>query len=55
MRIQVKKKKHWYYRIVAVNGRILLTSETYASERNATRAADKFYGDCMDRDLRKDY
>ena len=38
MVIQVlKKNKHWYWRIVAKNGKILATSETYSSRSKATK------------------
>ena len=43
MLVQVlKKRKYWYYRIIAVNSQILLTSETYYSKSNALRAAKDF-------------
>lgn len=43
MKIQVlKKRKYWYYRIIAVNGQVLTTSETYHNKSNAMRAATKF-------------
>ena len=41
MKIQVTKKKDWYYRILGDNGAVLATSETYSSKRNAIRAAEK--------------
>ena len=34
--------KPWYWRIVAANGHVILTSETYASKGNAVKAARKF-------------
>lgn len=46
-RIQVRrtvKKKPWYWRIVSSNGQVVLTSEGYASKRNALRAARVFVG-----------
>jgi uncharacterized protein YegP (UPF0339 family) len=43
MKIQVLKKRvYWYYRIIATNGQVMLTSETYDSKSNATRAATEF-------------
>ena len=42
MRIQVLKKKHWYYRIIGSNNQVLLTSETYCHKANAKRAAVNF-------------
>ena len=44
-RVQVRQTddpKPWYWRIVAKNGQVSLTSESYASKRNAVRAAEKF-------------
>lgn len=47
MRIQVKKgpKGAWCWRLVGRNGRVLATSETYRSKRNALRAVDAFAHD----------
>lgn len=45
-RIQIRqtdRPKPWYWRVVAKNGQVLLTSETYASKRNAERAAYKYW------------
>lgn len=47
-RIQIRrtdKPKPWYWRIVAKNGQVVLTSESYASKRNARRAAETFAWD----------
>ena len=43
-RIQVRQgdSGSWYWRVVAANSRILLTSETYASKGNAAKAARNF-------------
>jgi len=44
-RIQVRRRdgdKPWYWRIVAANSRVVLTSETYASKGNAVKAARNF-------------
>ena len=44
-RVQVRQTtdpKSWYWRIVAKNGQVVLTSEAYASKRNADRAAETF-------------
>lgn len=42
MRIELLKKKFWYYRVVSSrNGKILLTSETYRTRFSARRAATK--------------
>ena len=46
MKMQVIKLKHWYYRIVSGNGRIVLTSETYHNRGNALRAAKEFRSKC---------
>jgi hypothetical protein len=39
---QVAPGREWYWRIVARNGQVMLTSETYASRSNAWRAAKRF-------------
>lgn len=31
----------WYYKLVARNGQVMMTSEVYFSKGNAKRAADK--------------
>lgn len=44
-RVQVRKSdqiKPWYWRIVAANGQVIATSETYKNKWNAKRAAEKF-------------
>ncbi len=43
-RIQVRQgdSGSWYWRIVAANSHVVLTSETYASKGNAVKAARKF-------------
>lgn len=44
MKIQVRRGDSgtWYWRIVARNGQVVLTSETYATRSNAVRASKKF-------------
>lgn len=41
-RIEVRQEGHWYVRLVARNGEIVLVSETYSSKWNAKRAAKRF-------------
>jgi uncharacterized protein YegP (UPF0339 family) len=36
-----KGKRRWYWRVVAENGQIILTSEKYYSKWNAKRAAKR--------------
>lgn len=41
LKMQVLKKKGWYWRLVASNGKILCNSEIFYSKSNALRAANK--------------
>lgn len=44
MKIHVRRNHFWtpwYYRVVSRNGKILSTSETYLTKRNALRAAKR--------------
>jgi uncharacterized protein YegP (UPF0339 family) len=41
MKIEIHKSgKHWYFRIVARNGKILAHSEQYTRKRNARETAE---------------
>ncbi len=46
-RIQVRQgdSGSWYWRVVAANSHVILTSETYASKGNAVKAANNFQDD----------
>lgn len=40
--VQVRKgRKHWYWRLLGLNGRILATSEVYSSKRKALQTAEQ--------------
>lgn len=41
MRVELVKKKQWFYRIVAANGETVLVSETFKTKWNAKRQASK--------------
>lgn len=42
MHIEIlKKRKYWYWRIIADNGQVLATSETYSSHAMALKTAMK--------------
>ncbi len=43
--LQTEGRKPWYWRVVAPNYAVILTSETYATRSNALRAAAKFLDD----------
>lgn len=34
--------REWYWRVMAKNGQVILTSETYSTRSNAKRAANRF-------------
>jgi hypothetical protein len=43
--IQVRRLgpgREWYWRIMATNGQVMLTSETYSTRSSAKRAARRF-------------
>lgn len=41
MHLEIKRRLFWYVRLMARNGQVLLTSETYFSKSNALRSANK--------------
>ena len=45
MIIKLRKKKKWYWVLLADNGRVWATSETYATYSNAWRAAKHVWHD----------
>lgn len=45
LKMQVLKKKGWYWRLVASNGKIMCHSEQLYSKSNAIRAANNTIGD----------
>ena len=53
MKIQILKSKNgqFYWRIVARNGRILATSETYKSKQACKRTVDAFHADSFWNDM----